>query len=180
MPAAVEPAPAPVAGESPPEPAPEPAPAVEAEPERPRFVDGHLVSAAVAAGHEAEPEPAHDTGPAVVDGPLQLTLSTGETVPLDRGVLLGRAPKATAAIGAAGEPHLVRVPSPDNEISRSHVEVYPEGDGVVVRDLGSTNGTTITPPDGQPSRLAPGAPHPFELGSRLLLAGHVEVLLEEA
>lgn len=108
----------------------------------------------------------------------RLVLPTGEVVELDGGVLLGRAPRASAGIGITGEPHLVRVASPDNEISRSHVEVYPEGSQVIVRDLGSTNGTTLALPGQAPRRMAPGEPQPIEPGTTIALAGHISVVLE--
>lgn len=108
---------------------------------------------------------------------FRLVLPTGEVVELDRGVLLGRAPRASAGIGVTDEPHLVRVASPDNEISRSHVEVYPDGPQVIVRDLGSTNGTTLAPPDGPSQRMAPGEPQPIEPGTTIRLAGQVAVVL---
>ncbi|NYF98251.1 FHA domain-containing protein [Janibacter cremeus] len=108
----------------------------------------------------------------------RLLLPTGEVVEIDGGVLLGRAPRASAGIGITGEPHLVRVASPDNEISRSHVEVYPEGSQVIVRDLGSTNGTTLALPGQAPRRMAPGEPQPIEPGTTIALAGHISVLLE--
>lgn len=117
----------------------------------------------------SEPEPSRP--------PARLVLPTGEVVDLDRGVLLGRAPRASAGIGAPGEPHLVRVASPDNDISRSHVEVYPEGPQVIVRDLGSTNGTTLTAPDGASRRMAPGEPQAIEPGTTIRLAGKVAVVL---
>ncbi|WEV77368.1 FHA domain-containing protein [Janibacter cremeus] len=107
----------------------------------------------------------------------RLVLPTGEVVELDRGVLIGRAPRASAGIGATGQPHLVRVASPDNEISRSHVEVYPEGAQVVVRDLGSTNGTTLSAPHGPSRRMTPGEPQSIEPGTTIRLAGQVAVVL---
>lgn len=176
------------------------------QPDRPQFVDGHLVGARVALPAPAPASPAATSpadeefaaadaaaaaaGPSTRDLPVtepepepqepaRLLLSTGEEVTLDRGVLIGRAPRATAAIGAAGEPHLVRVASPDNEISRNHVEVYPEGAGVIIRDLGSTNGTTVESPGGARRRLAPGEPQPIDSGTTIRLAGQVAVLLQQ-
>lgn len=118
---------------------------------------------------EEEPEPPRSSG--------RLVLPTGEVVELDRGVLIGRAPRASAGIGATGQPHLVRVASPDNEISRSHVEVYPEGSQVMVRDLGSTNGTTLSAPHGPSRRMSPGEPQQIEPGTTIRLAGQVAVVL---
>lgn len=71
----------------------------------------------------------------------------------------------------------MRVASPDNEISRSHVEVYPEGSQVMVRDLGSTNGTTLSAPHGPSRRMSPGEPQQIEPGTTIRLAGQVAVVL---
>ena len=40
------------------------------------------------------------------------------------------------------------VPSPGHDISRTHLEVAPEGWSVVVTDLHSTNGTILVRPGG--------------------------------
>ncbi|QGX08564.1 FHA domain-containing protein [Janibacter melonis] len=107
-----------------------------------------------------------------------LRLSTGDVVTLDRGVLIGRAPKSAPELPAAQAPHLVRVPSPDNEISRNHVEVILDGWHVLVRDLGSTNGTTITLPQDHPVRLRPGDQQSIEPGTTITLADQVSAVFE--
>ena len=57
-----------------------------------------------------------------------LRLSTGDVVTLDRGVLLGRAPQVNdGACQPTERPHVVRVPSPERDISRNHVEVVARG-----------------------------------------------------
>ena len=73
---------------------------------------------------------------------LSLSVSTGAEVPLDRPVLIGRAPES-ARFSAGVQPRLVTVPSPEQDISRTHVEVRAEGSSAVVTDLNSTNGTTV-------------------------------------
>lgn len=107
-----------------------------------------------------------------------LRLSTGDVVTLDRGVLVGRAPKSAPELPASQAPHLVRVPSPDNEISRNHVEVILDGWHVLVRDLGSTNGTTITLPGDHPVRLRPGDQQSIEPGTTITLADQVTAVFE--
>ena len=52
-------------------------------------------------------------------------------------------------------PHLVRVTSAQNDISRNHVEILLEDWHVLIRDLGSTNGTTVALPGQHPVRLRP-------------------------
>ena len=82
-------------------------------------------------------------------------LSSGQVVTLDRTVIIGRRPRATRASGDS-LPHLVAVESPQQDISRSHLEIRPEGDSVVVIDLHTTNGSTLMRPGADPVRLHPG------------------------
>lgn len=107
-----------------------------------------------------------------------LHLSTGESVTLDRDVRLGRAPKAGE--DAAEEPHLIRISSPENEISRTHAEVVLDGWRVLVRDLGSTNGTFVTPPGGTPEELHSGQELAIGPGATITLADRVSLVLEVA
>ena len=86
---------------------------------------------------------------------IHLALSTGAHVPLDRPVLIGRAPES-ARFNAGVQPRLVTVPSPEQDISRTHVEVRAEGGHAVVTDLNSTNGTVVVQPGSPPRRLHPG------------------------
>ncbi|GGB90455.1 FHA domain-containing protein [Knoellia flava] len=107
-----------------------------------------------------------------------LRVSTGGLVPLDRGVLLGRSPKVNADLPPSSRPHLVRLASRDNDISRNHAEVILEGWHVLVRDLGSTNGTTVTLPGQEPVRLRPTEDFGIEPGAVLTLADEVSLTYE--
>ncbi|WP_309066656.1 FHA domain-containing protein [Microbacterium sp.] len=91
--------------------------------------------------------------PAATNG--RVRLSTGQVVELDRPVIIGRRPRSTRASGDS-MPHLVAVESPQQDISRSHLEIRPEGDSVVVIDLHTTNGSTLIRPGTDPVRLHPG------------------------
>lgn len=84
-----------------------------------------------------------------------LRLSTKEAVPLDRGVILGRAPGAPEGFGR-DEPYRIQLPSTDGGMSRKHVEVVLDGWTVTVVDLKSTNGTQVIPPGGVPETLPSG------------------------
>lgn len=86
-----------------------------------------------------------------------LVLSTGLDVELDRTVLLGRAPQV-ARVTNRELPRLVTVPSPEQDISRTHAEVRTEGDDVLVTDLHSTNGVHVTRQGEGARRLHPGEP----------------------
>jgi hypothetical protein len=89
----------------------------------------------------------------------RLVFSSGETVDVDRAVLVGRAPEARR-FTSNEQPRLVTVPSPNQEISSTHLEVRP-GSGAdhgsaVVTDMGSTNGTVLTQPGLDEEDLQPG------------------------
>ena len=115
------------------------------------------------------PEPGHRApGPAVTPHAVaRLLFSSGEVVDVDRVVVVGRAPQP-AGYGDE-QALLVSVPSPNQEISSTHLEIRPgvgaDVGSAVVTDLGSTNGTLVVQPglpaeDLQPGigvRLMPGA-----------------------
>jgi hypothetical protein len=107
-----------------------------------------------------------------------IKLSTGDVVTLDRGVLLGRAPKVNADLPPAQRPHLVRVVSRENDISRNHAEIVLEGWHVLVRDLGSTNGTTVALPGQQAVRLRPSDSQVIEPGTVVGMADEVTFTYE--
>ena len=89
----------------------------------------------------------------------RLLLPGGETVDVDRSVLVGRAPEPSRIV-TEGEPRLIAVASPHQEVSSTHLEVRP-GSGAdhgsaVATDLGSTNGTVVVQPGLPPEDLRPG------------------------
>ncbi|MGV8977398.1 MAG: FHA domain-containing protein [Cellulomonas sp.] len=87
--------------------------------------------------------------------PAKLVLSTGQVVSVDRSVLLGRAPQVSRVTNR-DLPRLVTLPSPQQDISRTHAEVRADGDDVLVTDLHSTNGTLVTRPGDGARQLEPG------------------------
>ncbi|MBO3101242.1 FHA domain-containing protein [Cellulomonas fengjieae] len=95
--------------------------------------------------------------PARDSSPARLVLSTGLVVPLDRAVLLGRAPQV-ARVTNRELPRLITVPSPQQDISRTHAEVRVDGEHVVVTDLDSTNGIHVARAGEGARRLHPGEP----------------------
>ncbi|MGV2856298.1 FHA domain-containing protein [Glutamicibacter sp. AGC84] len=72
---------------------------------------------------------------------------------LNRSVILGRQPSA-AAIKSDTEPRLLKVESPNGDISRSHLHVRVEGWHVQLVDLGATNGTVLLREGQRPRRLS--------------------------
>ncbi|HEU5035824.1 MAG TPA: FHA domain-containing protein [Nocardioides sp.] len=103
--------------------------------------------------------PGQPPAPPVTARPVaRLLFSSGESVDVDRAVLVGRAPEVRA--GADVRTRLVRVSSPHQEISSTHLEIRP-GSGAdhgsaVVTDLGSTNGTQLVQPGLPPEDLKAG------------------------
>ncbi|EWS80869.1 hypothetical protein BF93_01160, partial [Brachybacterium phenoliresistens] len=84
----------------------------------------------------------------------RIELSTGESFRLDRSAIIGRKPRASRVSGRE-VPQLITVPSPQQDISRSHLELRLEGWHVVALDLGTTNGTTLLREGTVPRRLSP-------------------------
>jgi hypothetical protein len=117
--------------------------------------------------------------PQFVAGPVLAVLraSDGSTADLDRPVLIGRAPAGDRS--SSRSPRLMPVPSPNHDISRTHVEVAPDDWQIVVTDLNSTNGTVLVRPGAvDRQQLAPGEPVPVQLGSVVELGDGVSVLID--
>ncbi|GAA1235052.1 hypothetical protein JOF42_001068 [Microbacterium phyllosphaerae] len=114
----------------------------------------------------------------VAAGGGRIRVSTGQVVTLDRTVIIGRRPRSTRASGA-NLPHLVAVESPQQDISRSHLEVRPEGDTVVVIDLHTTNGSTLLRSGADPVRLHPGEQTIVLSGDVIDLGDGVTVAFED-
>jgi len=113
----------------------------------------------------------------VLAGVLQL--SSGGEVLLDRGAIIGRKP-SVGNFTAATKPHLVTVPSPQQDISRSHVEVRCEGATVFAVDLGTTNGTRLLRAGQAAARLTTEDPTILVHGDVLDLGDEVLVTFVEA
>ncbi|WP_243058926.1 FHA domain-containing protein [Nocardioides sp. SR21] len=141
---------------------PEPAPVLEPDPHLEDDEDATRIGVldpvtlgAPLPGIEGQP-----AAPPVTSRPVaRLVVAEGETVDVDRVVLVGRAPEPRRA-DTAGAPHLVAVSSPHQEISSTHLEVRPgtgaDHGSAVVTDLGSTNGTLLVQPGLPPEDLKAG------------------------
>lgn len=108
----------------------------------------------------------------------RLLVSGGTEVVLDRSAVIGRKPSA-ARFTADRMPHLVTVPSPQQDISRSHLEVRCEGENVLAVDLGTTNGTRLLRAGADPVRLHPQEPTMLVHGDVLELGDAVTVTYRE-
>ncbi len=158
-----EPVPEPV-----PEPEREPEPIPEPVPEPPQIPEPEPIPIP-----EPIPEPGHRApGPAVVPAAVaRLVFSSGEVVDVDRVVVVGRAPQPRGLDDE--QALLVSVPSPNQEISSTHLEIRPgvgaDLGSAVVTDLGSTNGTLVVQPGRPAEDLQPG------IGVRLALEAVVDL-----
>lgn len=106
------------------------------------------------ATHAAGPNGAH-TG---------LLLDTGQSIPVDRTIVLGRAPSPVS-------PGDVPIPVDDQtrSLSRTHVRITPTASGISIVDMNSANGTRARTPNGRTHTLVPGQPLELPLNSQLLL-----------
>jgi hypothetical protein len=88
--------------------------------------------------------------------PQYFRFRIGKTVVwLDAVCYVGRRPSSPRIIYGQ-MPRLVRVSSPGQEVSSTHVEVRQLGSSVVLTDMRSTNGSTVFPPGGSPRKLRQG------------------------
>lgn len=78
-----------------------------------------------------------------------------EPIPLDVPAYLGRRP-TSPRIRTGVVPRLVFVPSPQQEVSSTHLEVRQLGASVIVTDLKSTNGSVVVVPGSAPRKLRQG------------------------
>jgi len=77
----------------------------------------------------------------------------------------------------AERPNVLKV-SDSLEVSRSHLEIVLEGWLVMVRDLGSSNGTILTLPGKPPERLRDGQLYQLEAMAEISLGDVVAVRFE--
>lgn len=101
-----------------------------------------------------------------------------DSVPARSTAGCGRRPKSTRTSGS-DLPTLVAVDSPEQDISRSHVEIRAEGEHVLVTDLDTTNGTVLLRGGQEPVRLHPGEPTMVITGDVLDLGDGVTVAFED-
>lgn len=83
----------------------------------------------------------------------RLRLADGREIPVRGATLLGRDPAPEDGQQVA---RLVSLADPDQTISKTHAMVDLRGDRLVVRDLGSTNGTVVVSRDGVEVECAVG------------------------
>lgn len=105
--------------------------------------------------------------------PVVLRFDHGERLEVSGRGVVGRDP----APGSEATSHLVRMPEDSFSVSKTHLEFLPDGTGLRIRDLHSTNGVSILDSDGDRA-VTPGewasvtggstvrfGNHTFEVGS---------------
>lgn len=106
----------------------------------------------------------HAAGPSTNGPHTGLLLDTGQSIPVDRTIVLGRAPSPVS-------PGDVPIPVDDQtrSLSRTHVRISPTASGISIVDMNSANGTRARTPNGRTHTLVPGQPLELPLNSQLLL-----------
>jgi hypothetical protein len=119
--------------------------------------------------------------PVLAQRPLlgRIRLSTGPVFDIDRRIVIGRAP-SVSRVASSEMPHLVTVPSPNQDISRSHVEIRSEDWHLVVTDLNSTNGTVVRPVNRPEQLLHQGQSVVVEIGWTIDLGDGIAFVIEAA
>ncbi|MFC7494742.1 MULTISPECIES: FHA domain-containing protein [unclassified Nocardioides] len=126
--------------------------------------------------------PGQPPAPPVTAHPVALLVfPDGETVPVDRTILVGRAPEPARST-TDDAPRLITVHSPHHEVSSTHLEIKP-GSGAdhgaaVVTDLGSTNGTVVVQPGLPPEDLRAGVTVQLVPGALVDLGDGVTIQVE--
>lgn len=101
-----------------------------------------------------------------VVGGWRLTLDDGQSIIVTEALVLGRDP---APVPSRPNARLVTVHDPARSVSKTHAVIELDGSTLAVSDLGSTNGVSITAPDGTVTDLDPGDREILDSGSRLIL-----------
>ncbi|WP_309620311.1 FHA domain-containing protein [Salinibacterium sp.] len=116
--------------------------------------------------------------PAPVQNLVLAISTTGARESLAQPILVGRSPSVSKVSGGH-IPRLLTVGTPDQDISRNHVQISLEGGTVVVTDLHSRNGTMIVLPDKSPQKLRAGEPTSIILGTIIDLGSGVTLTVED-
>ncbi len=108
----------------------------------------------------------------------RLLTQDGRDFIVDRPLVIGRSPGHAAGV-AAGTAAGVEVPSGETGVSRTHAELLVDGWAVLVRDLGSANGTYVLPAGiSEWFRLEPDHPIQIEHGT-VIAVGEFELKYEK-
>ncbi|RRD52407.1 FHA domain-containing protein [Buchananella hordeovulneris] len=100
---------------------------------------------------------------------LVLTMPAGQQIVVDGMVIIGRRPSPPAGLSPK---HLVAIPDETRTLSKQHVVLNWDGGVIHVRDLGSTNGTTVQTTYGVYKVDAAGPGMDVEPGTVIWLGNH--------
>ena len=92
------------------------------------------------------------------------TLDSGQRIELSTVMVFGRDPSLDSANERA-----VAVPDPTRSVSRTHLRLGVDEQGLWLEDANSANGTTIIGPDGRPSLATPGVKVRIASGTEVLI-----------
>lgn len=106
--------------------------------------------------------------------PRMIELPGGARVPIEGDLLIGRGPRSGRLDGGR-LPVLVPLIGAPRELSRRHVRVWRQGDGVRIQDLDTAGGTTLTDRAGVVRRLRPSEPAPVLAGESAELPGGIRI-----
>lgn len=137
--------------------------------------DGHTITAAqlgALRAHLPSPDPIEPPSPS----DARLELSTGDVITLDRDVVIGRRPEVDRVQGGR-VPTVVTVPSPRQDVSRTHLRVGWSGVKVLATDLHSMNGTVLIGAEGTSRTLDGGVPQQLADGDMLDIGDGVTLTL---
>jgi len=95
---------------------------------------------------------------------LQVKLDDGTAVTINGVVLLGRNPALLTGFEHA---RIVVVNDPGRSVSKTHLAIGPDTDGIWIEDLNSANGVGIGLDGQRPERIAPNVRHTVPVGSRV-------------
>lgn len=147
----------------------------------------HVLAGFCQQGHPSPPHAPHcrvcgqpltDRTGMVPRPPLgHLRVSNGIVVPLISDIVIGRAPRSVPEPGRPA-PQLVPVPSPEQQISRTHCEIRIDGWDIRIRDRKSNNGTFLLRPGESPVRIDEQTPTILRMGDVLDLGENVTLTLE--
>lgn len=121
----------------------------------------------------AEPAETRRSSAAYADE-LAVLLASGATVPLDRGVILGRRPQSSGEDGTL-PPRLVAIGGDSSVVSRNHLSLRWREGQLFAEDLGSTNGSSVSRSGTVTQRLMPAHPVPISIGDAIVLGDGVTV-----
>ena len=97
---------------------------------------------------------------------FRAVLPDGTEVPIDVTIYVGRRP-SVPRIHTGPAPRLVTVPSPERELSATHLELRVVGGALVASDMRSTNGTVVQLPGAAPRTLIRGESAVIVAGTRI-------------